>query len=116
MLAGKGLPTQSTPSVRNMHGRNIIQLYAKASFENCARRNIPHLADVSLSGLLNSRSCFRSAVLVFPRVFTHQQQRCPGGHSGKSAIAIAVYGLLFGILAEMRNDGLVGLAGRLLLK
>ena len=48
--------------------------------------------------------------------------------SGKSAIIIAVYGLLFGILAEMRkslrpgmmthawHDGLVGLAGRLIAK
>jgi uncharacterized protein len=48
--------------------------------------------------------------------------------SGKSAIIIAVYGLLFGILAEMRrslrpgmithawHDGLVGLVGRLLVK
>jgi len=48
--------------------------------------------------------------------------------SGKSAIIIGVYGALFGILAEMRkslrpgmmthawHDGLVGLAGRLLVK
>ena len=48
--------------------------------------------------------------------------------SGKSAIIIAVYGLLFGILAEMRrslrpgmmthawHDGLVGLVGRLVAK
>ena len=57
---------------------------------------------------------------VFGAVHTYQ--------SGKSAIIIAVYGLLFGILAEMRkslrpgmmthawHDGFVGLAGRLLVK
>src|SRR5882762_10435655 len=59
--------------------RHHFSYAVKASSENVRPRNLWYRADASLSGLSNTRSCFRSAVLVFRRIFAYHQ-RCHVGH------------------------------------